>query len=166
MYLGRRIFAFFIDSFIGIFSGMFVVGFGTDLISTIFDKASVITGNGVSFFDLFQFEPFGFGILFFWVLIWPSLLLGFLHYKFKKSLGKLIFKLEVIGSRGSNLSFGHFLGRELLKLLSIGLTPLWILPLIQAAMNRRTFYDQIFGTQVAGKVKLTETQKKFQKYYQ
>ncbi len=144
---------------------MFVVGFGTNLVGFFFDKVSVYSGSGLSFFDLFQFEFIGFGILLFWVLIWPSLLLGFLQFKFKKGLGKWIFKLEVIGSRGSNLSFGHFFGRELLKLLSVIITPLWILPLIQVAMNGKTFYDHIFQTEVAGKVKLNDIQKNFQKYY-
>jgi uncharacterized RDD family membrane protein YckC len=121
--------------------------------------------NAISSFDFFSLPSVSFASLFFWILVWPSILLGFLDYKFKKTLGKLLFKLEVISLRGYSPSFGRFFGRELLKFLTVLLSPLWVLPLTQVATHRTTFYDKMFGTDVVGKVKLTKTQKEFKRHY-
>ncbi len=170
MYPGRRILAFLFDFGINNFLGMFVIAGLFYLIEGSFQLIQSLGANLVSFETLLidnvlSGEIIPLVLLSFWAIGWPSLFLGSCSHFFGRSIGKLIFGLKIVDFQGNKPTFRSAFSRELVKIIILFIPFLWLLPLIQLLTQGSTFYDQLFGTAVKGKSKLTEVQKKYQSYY-
>ena len=163
---GIRAFAFCIDLWFGIFSGMFPTAGSLALLDYLVSTTSHTRFDiTTSYTALLRTPVMGYSVLFAWAILWPSLLWGFSTFKFHTTIGKLLCRLVVVGSRTDTISFGQAFARELIKMLTIALFPLWIFPLLQAIFTGSTFYDQLLGTSVVRKPKMNKVQENFKKYY-
>lgn len=166
MIVSKRLIAFVIDMGLAIFSGAFITGGLWILMNASIDFVNVnLADLAESYESIIRSEAIVLSIFFFWVIGWPSILWGFTTYKFRKTLGKVLLKLQVVNRDGNNLTFGQALGRELLKVIPTMIPPLWIIPLLQAILTETTYYDQIFGSRVVAKMKSTAVQENFTQYY-
>lgn len=164
--VGRRFIALFIDLEIGILSGAFIVMGLLNMPDFIIGLVGLTAAHLSDYYDLLLTTPaMGFTVLFLWLFAWPCILGGFLSYSFKTTIGKFLMRLEVMGKRGGRLSFGHAVGREIIKMIMIWLSPLWILPLLQAILHDTTFYDDYLGAIVVRKTRASRVQANFRKYY-
>ena len=169
MDIDRRILAFLIDFTVSIFLGMFVIAGVYNLLEGSLQIVQSLGANSVSLDTLLNDNTMGGGIfplviLPFWTIGWPSLFLGSCSHIFGKSIGKWIVGLKIVDFQGNKPRFGTAISRELLKISILFFPFLWLLPLIQLLNQGSTFYDQLFGTVVKGKPKLTYVQKKYQAY--
>jgi len=169
MDIDRRIMAFMIDFPVSIFLGMFVFVGGYYLLEGSLQIVQSLGVNSVLLDSLLFDNTLGGGMfswvmLSFWSIGWPSLFLGSCSHIFGKSIGKWIVGLKIVDFQGNKPRFGTAISRELLKISILYIPFLWLLPLIQLLNQGSTFYDQLFGTVVKGKPKLTAVQKKYQAY--
>ncbi len=76
--------------------------------------------------------------------------------------GKWLFGLEVIGPRARRLTVRHAILRELAKLFTLFFVMFgWLIMLFYLVRLHTTLHDQLVGSQVVRRRKLTATQKRF-----
>lgn len=168
MNVGKRILAFIIDFYLCNFFGLFLVAGSFYIMEKTLELPQLLGISPGSFEALLFSESassfiFGYLVLSLWFIFWPSLFLGLCSHLFGKSFGKRLFGLSVINCQGTKPAFGPAFGREFIKICTLFIPFMWLLPLIQALLQGATFYDFLFGTSVLGVQKLTAVQKKYRR---
>ena len=170
MIVGKRVLAFGFDLGLCVFLGMFLLG-GLFTALEIAGRLFHNLGMGSISIETHVVDPLMKGQMFPLLILslcmvgCPSLFLGICSHFFGKSLGKWILGIKVVNQMGGNPSFSVAVCRELMKYFLLFIPFMWIFLLFQVLLQDNTIYDQLLGTSVVGKPKLTAIQKKFMKYY-
>ncbi|MHC4461655.1 MAG: RDD family protein [Planctomycetota bacterium] len=149
MKIGLRILALIIDCVLCFFS-IPVVFYATGWIINVSGELSIFL------------LPLWFALL----VAWPFLYFGATTGLWGKTPGKFVCRLYVTDVNGNRPGFWRGLGREVLKLLSIGSVFGVLFCIFQILYQGTVWYDHLCGTEVCFKpyVRLTETQKRYRQY--
>lgn len=147
--VARRLFAAVVDLFWAMTAAAFGIAWPSALLARLSLKSGLVT------------ELWGLATIALFFLL-TAVLLGVPTALWQTTPGKWLFGLEVIGPRARRLTVRSAILRELAKLFTLFVVMFgWLIMLFYLVRQHTTLHDQLVGSQVVRRRKLTATQKRF-----